>query len=229
MQHKKLASLSTDQALNKMKRKLSEEGVNDELNPIAKGRAQFMIGYSQGKTRSLLNLYDTGCSGVLFRDGVPQTELSASVLKTKGPYIVNGVGDTRVKVNDEYMCTMSLVDGTRQVFEGWTVDKITAALPFVNLTEAETLIKASLKNNQELQNLKCQPVVGGECDALIGILHLSIFPEAVHSLDSGLTIYKLKITPHDKKYNAVIGGPHESFQFMAQEFGGMGIVFANLC
>ena len=67
-----------------------------------------------------------------------------------------------MKVNDEYMCTMSLVDGTRQVFEGWTVDKITAALPFVNLTEAETLIKASLKNNHELQNLKCQPMVGGE-------------------------------------------------------------------
>ena len=44
--HKKLNSLSTDQALNKMKRKLSDEGVNDKLNPIAKGRAQFMIGNS---------------------------------------------------------------------------------------------------------------------------------------------------------------------------------------
>ena len=37
--HKKLKSLSTDQALSKMKIKLTEEGVNEELRPIAKGRA----------------------------------------------------------------------------------------------------------------------------------------------------------------------------------------------
>ena len=38
----------------------------------------------------------------------------------------------------------------------------------------------------------------------------------------------MRITPHDPKFNAVIGGPHESFQFMAQEFGGIGIMFTNL-
>ena len=222
-------NLSSDQAMNKLQRKLSAGGVNDELRPIAKGRAQFMLGHSKGKTRGLLNLYDTGCGGVLFREGVPQHELAPAVLRTKGPFVVKGVGDTTVKVNDEFMCTMSLRDGTRQVLEGWTVDKITATLPFVNLTTAESELKADKKENGELQELKCQPEVGGDCDILVGLMYSTIFPVAVHSLTNGLTIYKLKVTPHDERYDSVIGGPHESFQYMATQFGSMSIVFANLC
>ena len=82
-----------------------------------------------------------------------------SVLKTKGPFIVKGVGDTTVKVNDEYMCSVSLSDRTRQILEGWTVDKITATLPTVNMTLAVAEMKASLKDNEELHSLKCQPIV----------------------------------------------------------------------
>ena len=221
-------SMSTDQAISKLKQKLDKQGVNDELHPIAKGRAQFMIGYSKGRTRGLMTLYDTGCGGVLFREGVPQKELQGSVLKTKGPFIVNGVGDTSVTVNDEYLCAMELVDDTRQIMEGWTVNKITATLPMVSLGAAEAELKSSNKDNSELQDLRCPPQAGGDCDVLLGILYSSIFPEEVHSLENGLTIYKLRLTPHDKRYSAVIGGPHESFQFMTQEFGGLSIVFANL-
>ena len=50
----------------------------------------------------------------------------------------------------------------------------------------------------------------------------------MHSLPNGLTIYKLKVKSHDGKYNAVIGGPHQSFSLMSQEFGSFGILFANL-
>ena len=215
--------------MRKLRRKLSAGGFNDELRPIAKGRAQFMLGHSKGKTRGLLNLYDTGCGGVLFREGVPQHELAPAVLTTKGPFYVKGVGDTTVKVNDEFMCTMRLRDGTRQVLEGFTVDKITATLPFVNLATAESELKADKKENKELQELKCQPEVGGDCDILVGLMYSNIFPVAVHSLSNGLTIYKLKVTPHDDRYDSVIGGPHESFQYMATQFGSMSIVFANLC
>ena len=81
-------NLSTDQAMKKLRRKLSAGGFNDELRPIAKGRAQFMLGHSKGKTRGLLNLYDTGCGGVLFREGVPQHEWVPAVLTTKGPFYV---------------------------------------------------------------------------------------------------------------------------------------------
>ena len=76
-------SLSTHQALKKLKKKMSASGVKQQLRPVPKGRAQFVIGYTKGKTRGLLTLYDTGCGSVLFREGVPQHELGMSVLKVR--------------------------------------------------------------------------------------------------------------------------------------------------
>ena len=224
-------SLSPNQALSKLKKKMSANGIKEELRPVPKGRAQFIIGYTKGKTDPLLTLYDTGCGSVLFKEGVPQHQLGPSVLKTKGPFIVKGVGDTTVKVNDEYMCSVDLCDGARQAMEGWTVDKITATLPSVNLTVAEAEIKASMPENQELQSLQCEPTVGGDVAILLGILYSSIHPVAIHSLPSGLTIYRMQIASHYSKHNCAIGGPHESFEFMAAspQFGSMSMVFANLC
>ena len=159
---------------------------------------------------------------------MPEKELKGCVLKTKGPFNVSGVGGTSVKVNDEFMVTVSLVDGTRQIMEGWSIDRITDALPFVDLREAEREIKASQPDNKELQQLQCPPHIVGEVDVLMGILYQNIFPRAVHSLSNGLTIYEMRVTPHDPHFNAVIGGPHSSFRFMAQEIGGVAILFANL-
>ena len=81
-------------------------------------------------------------------------------------------------------------------FIGFTVDKITATSPFVNLATAESELKVDNKENKELQELKCQPEVGGDCDILVGLMYSNIFPVAVHSLSNGLTIYKLRKEKH---------------------------------
>ena len=183
--------LSNKEAMSKLKKKLIKAGIKEKLRPIAKGRPQFMLGMAQGRTRPLLHLYDTGCGSVLFREGVPQNELYGSTLTTPGPFTVQGVGGTSVTVNAEFMVTVALADGTRQVMEGWTMNKITDTLPFVNLKEAEDQIKSSHPDNKELQELKCQPSIGGDVDCLIGILYNSIQPEPVHSLENGLTCMEI--------------------------------------
>ena len=111
-------NLSSSQALSKMKKKLKGQGLHEQLRPIATGAPLFMLGLAQGRTRQLLHLYDTGCGSVLFKSGVPEKELRGCVLKTKGPFNVGAVGGTSVKVNDEFMVSMSLVDETRQIMEG---------------------------------------------------------------------------------------------------------------
>ena len=131
-------------------------------------------------------------------------------------------------MNNKWMCSVGIVDGTRQVLEGWDVDRITAALPYIDMKKAETEIKSDLPGNQELQSLGVEPQIGGDVDILLGITYNSIFPTAIHSLENGLTIYKLQITSHDKRYNCVIGGPHESFQQMAEHAGSIRLVFVNL-
>ena len=159
---------------------------------------------------------------------MPEKELNGCVLKTKGPVKVQGVGGTSVKVNDEFKVNISLADGTRQICEGWNMDRITDALPFVDLREAERDLKNSQPDNDLLQQLKCPSQIGGQVDVLMGILYQNIFPHPVHSLSNGLTIYEMRVTPHEPHFNAVIGGPHSSFRFMAQEMGGVAMLFADM-
>ena len=185
----------------------------------------YMLGYSKGRTRPLVTLYDTGCQTILFKEGVPNKELGPAVIKMQGPMYVNGVGDTMVKVNSEYMCSIPLMDGTRAILEGVSVDRISSPLPYTNLSTAEDFIKSSDPSNAELQSLKCSKEVGGDLDILIGIYYSALFPVPVHTLPSGLVIYRVIISSHDPLCNAVIGGPHESFAGLASHFGGFGSTF----
>ena len=178
-----------------------------------------MFGKTKGNTRSLNILYNSGCYGLLLKEGV-QHELGKSVLKTKGPFVVNGVGNTNVKVNDEWQTTLKLIDGSRQAVEGWTVDEVTAPLPEIDVSKAVKDIKADKPNDKKLQSMFAQLVVGGDCDILLGLMYNAIFPIVVHSLPNGLTIYELQIIPHDNEVNSIIGGPHESFELMAKQVGG---------
>ena len=131
---------------------------------------QFILGYTKGNTRKLLTLYDGGCMTLLMREGVPNNELSPCVMKMKGPFFVNGVGNTCVKVNDEYMCSVPLHDGSRAIVEGLTVDEVTGALPLTSLVTAEKVLKDDNKDKQ-LAKLKCEEKIGGQVDILLGILY----------------------------------------------------------
>ena len=153
--------LSTDEALNHLKDKLKSKEIASQLKPASSGMPQFILGYTKGNNRTLLTLYDTGCLSVLYKTGVPEKELSPAVLKCRGLIYVNGVGNTQVQVNDEYMCSVPLADGSRAVLEGLTVNDITAALPLTSLVSAENILKKSDKKNKSLQSLKCYPSVGG--------------------------------------------------------------------
>ena len=220
-------SISTKEATRKLKKKFRAAGDAVEVKPVPAGRTQFMMGQTKGKTRPLNILYDTGCYSLLLKEGV-QHELGKSVLKTKGPFAVKGVGNTSVKVNDEWLTTLKLLDGTRQAVEGWTVDEVTAPLPIVDLSNAVKELKDDKPDDQKLQSMFVQLVAGGDCDILLGQLYNVIFPKAVHSLPNGLTIYELQIKPHDDQVNSVIGGPHESFEFMAGQVGGANFLFSQL-
>ena len=227
--HTSSRSMTTDEASELLKRKLSQDGNPEvELRPIPKGRAQFMIGQTKGMNGKLNTLYDSGCYALLLKEGV-QRELGTSVLKTKGPFYVNGVGNTTVKVNDEWLTSIPLIDGSRQIVEGWTVDEVTGTLPEIDLTQAVEELKANDKNNIKLQGMYVKLITGGHIDILLGTMYNAIFPIPVHSLPSGLTIYELQISSHDGIVNSVIGGPHESFERMAQQEGGLyNLVFSNI-
>jgi hypothetical protein len=90
----------------------------------------------------------------------------------------------------------------------------------VNLLEATDEIKMSQPDNTTLQNLIVPEIVGGEVHVLLGIQYLAHFPKHIHSLDSGLGIYELRLTP-DGPATATIAGPHHSFNLMVEKVGNM--------
>jgi hypothetical protein len=62
-------------------------------------------------------------------------------------------------------------------------------------------------------------MVGGKIDILLGIQYLSHFPKLVHSLDNGLSIFKVQLTPSSPEVTVAIAGPHHSFNLILEQVG----------
>ena len=129
--------------------------------------------------------------------------------------------------HSEWICSMDREDGGKQLVQGLTVDRVTSDFPMIDISQAVTEVQSSDPTNTILQSCKLPPSVGGSVDILLGIMYSSVFPVPVHCLDSGLTIYKTKLTPYHKGFNAVIGGPHSNFKFLAEKAGNTSILLAH--
>ena len=91
----------------------------------------------------------------------------------------------------------------------------------IDLTEATADVKASKPNDAALQALNSPKMVGGQVDILLGIQYLAHFPKLVHSLDSGLGIYEVRLSPFSPHVAAALAGPHHSFNLMLEKVGDM--------
>ena len=212
----------------KISRKVRKRSVaaGNSFIPVPKGSPMFMFQGVEGKKKSVKWFYDSGCSHLCMKNDIPQTEFDSTLLQ-KGPFNIGGVGGLKVVANDEYLISVKRADGRKQHFQGVTMDNITSEFPMVNLEAATAEVKNSDPSNSALQKCSVPPSVGGHVDVLGGIKYLSSFPELVHMLDSGLGIYKCRLASHDKRWNALIGGSHESFDCLAQKSGNVGYLLAN--
>ena len=109
------------------------------------------------------------------------------------------MGDTKVKVMDEWACLLDRADGSKQVVQGVAVEKITSAFPNVNVSKAVKEVKAAAPNNKLLQKLKIPELAGGEPDVLLGIFYENCQPQKIHTLLSGLFIAKLQLSSHERR------------------------------
>ena len=205
-------------SLFKATKKLREMA-KGKVKPVPEGDPLFLFSKVAGKTRDLNCFYDLGCSHAMFQSDIPVKELVAQRTK-KGPLQMSAAGDTKVVVRDEWACVVPLVDGSKQTLIGLTADSITGAFPEVNITKAVSDIIASAppEKYEYLRNLKLPETAGGKVDILLGILFASCHPEVLHQMESGLFIARVKIANHGG-YTACIGGPHQSFNMMANHVG----------
>ena len=198
--------------------KLKEVVEGTKVFEVPEGEPLFLFSTTVGKTRPITVFYDKGCSHVIFKEGVPQHELT-SVMTKKGPLAISGVGNTKVTVKDEWACLLDRADGSKQVVQGVAVDHITEAHPLIDISEAVDEVKADDPDNQELQQLRVPREAGGEADILFGILYENCHPVHIHTLPSGLFLAKLKLATPGNQWTGVIGGPHKSFGVLSQQAG----------
>jgi hypothetical protein len=111
------------------------------------------------------------------------------------------------------------ISGKREILIGIEVAQITWDFPTIDLSEAISDIKASKPDDLTLQALKPPSMVGGQIDILLGIQYLSHFPKLVHSLDNGLSIFEVQLTPSSPEVTAAIAGPHHSFNLILDNVG----------
>ena len=179
----------------------------------------FMFSTISGKTREIQIFYDGGNSHCLFKTGVPE-ELWGCLTK-HGPHALGAVGATTVYGGDAWACQPMTTSGKREILIGIEVAQITTDFPTIDLSEAISDLMASKPDDPTLQALKPPGMVGGQVDILLGIQYLSHFPKLVHSLDNGLSIFEVRLTPFSSEVNAAIAGPHHSFNLILEQVGDM--------
>ena len=209
-------------AVKKLKRSLKNAAVVDV--PI--GDPMFMFFGANGRTRPLNTFIDNGCSHAVFNKLIPGQELKGQLIQN-GPFDIGGVGGAKVMAHGEWVCSMDRLDGRKQLVQGLTVDKVTSTFPLIDISEAVKEVQNNDPNNRLLQDCKLPQSIGGAVDILLGIKYASVFPVPVHTLDSGLTIYSTRLAPFHKSFNAIIGGPHSSFKFLADKAGNASMLMAH--
>ena len=208
-------SEATD-AVTKAVRKAAKDDTV-QVNPVPDGRAMFLFFHCKGKNNGVNCFFDNGCTEAVFREGIPGGELIAEKT-TKGPFTIGGVGGLECKANDEWIVSFEKTDGHRQLIRGLTVDKVTDNFPLVRLGDAIAEVKANC-NTEWVRNCRTPKQAGGVTDVLIGIHYNLIHPEPIHTLESGLCLFKSKLAPHKGGCLAMIGGPHSSFDMLSGAAG----------
>ena len=220
------SQLGIKRAVRKMNRfnKKSDPGVETVSPP--EGSPLFMFQPVEGLQEPVNLFYDCGASEAIFRQGIPGKQLRGTML-AKGPFSMGGVGDIATMAEEEWLIQLNRCDNKKQLVRGVTMKQITCCFPPIDTTKAVEEVKSSDKDDQFLQSCNIPDIAGGHVDVLLGIQYLSIFPPIVRQLDCGLTIFESRLVSHNKKMNAIIGGPHTSFQFLAEKAGNTAKLLAH--
>ena len=217
--------IGTAKAFRAMKKRLKANGFKGEINPPPSGEPMFLFFGAQGRHRPVNIMFDNGCSHAVYREGIPGKELRGMITH-KGPFHMKGVGGIVTKANDQWLCALD-TPGGKQFVSGLTVDQVTGDFPIIPLGNAIQELKADKVDDPFLQSCRIPPSAGGVTDMLMGIMYSNLFPVLVHSLPSGLGIYKTVLSSHGNKYNCMIGGPHRSFENCAGHAGGVAQMLAH--
>ena len=202
---------------------MSEQTLMEQPNVIAVGQSMpiFMMMRLAGVSRGINLVFDTACTGVILQDAIPGRQLKAS--KSNDETIeLEGLGS---KKSTARKWTISLPHKNKNVCvvtQAFSVENILGPLPPIDLTSALNLVKEDalmeMPENVEIQRAQVYSYMRGNIEILCGIRLNSVFPEPVHALQNGLTLYKLKLRSQNPMHKYCLGGPYFVLNEMEKVF-----------
>ena len=185
---------------------------------IPKGDVAFVFCIIKGQKSGIQTFIDNGCNCCILRDGIPEKELRSCKLQN-GPISIDVATGITVNATGEWGCALPLLDGTHQLVRGLTVPKVTSDMPLMQLRPVLDEIKTAQPRNKDLQKIQIPEFLGGQVDMILGIQFSSVYPEPIHHLPNGLTVFKSKFLPAKADEIACIGGPVECIHNIASTVG----------
>ena len=173
----------------------------------------FMYSKIQGLTRPLSCLFDSGGGSSLTLHNIPGRQLKAAKGHNK-PVYLQGIGSGTTK-GEQYTMNLPLLKGGDVAIEIFAVPQILQPMARMDLEPALSFFKTSItsaenvssETKNEIDKASIFRFVEGQLDLLLGVKLLGIFPQLVHALPCGLSIFKMKLKPSNKNALYCLGGP----------------------
>ena len=142
-------------------------------------------------------MIDSGANCWLAQDGIPQTEFTSAKI-FEGPIPLGVASGMTAFAEAEWASLIPLEDGTNQIVRGLTMKKVTGDIPNYDLTDVFDKIKKDNKDVAAIQDITVPKFVGSQVHMILGISYQKHYPEHVHTLPNGLTIFKSKFKSNPK-------------------------------
>ena len=217
--------ISDEELTKKLKQKLADEldGCADAVHPIPAGDGIFMFTVMPSIEGDPLQVFmDTGANSFLMRDGIEKKLVT--IKAAHGPIPMSVAGGLQINASGEYGALIPLADGTHQSVRGLCLQQVVGRLPQYNLRPILSQIREDNPENKKLNHIKIPKRLGGEVDILLGIRYLRIMPKPIHHLPCGLTVFESCLKPFNRNETAVLGGPVEALESIANAVNTKGLI-----
>ena len=173
----------------------------------------FIYSKIKGALRPLSVLFDSGGGSSLVLNSIPGRQLYATK-KDKDPVILQGIGSGQA-YGSEFKMALPLQSGKSVAIDIYAVSEILRPMSKIDLNPALKFLKNSVESDEtidqplkdEIARASIYRFIEGNLDMLLGIKLLRVFPELLHTLSCGLSIFKMRLKPASDSTLYCLGGP----------------------
>ena len=208
-----------------------EVSMEVELDDCEKDVSVYMLQTIRISEDSFNLFFDNGCSDMVISKRALDIliKLGRAVNISQKPSSMAGIGDLKtVSYHGRWRITIPLHNGRQIALTGQCLEKITGKFVDFPLDKVgKDFEKSYINDGHSPETLPQLPEsVGGDTDIMIGIQYLKYWPRFVHQLENGCTLYRSQFTSADGTLG-VVGGPHESFNDLFENYNAHHVYFSD--